>query len=175
MDGVLRIGVLLLSVLAMVIMFVYLLPKWKKREKEENKIAKARRIVELTPQIRRFVATATGLLGLYTLALAIFPSLSVAMGIPYGHLLIQYGIPLLFDCIALMFFFVRINYTEEGFEYINAFGYKRKFRYDEVVRIIDNGGNVRVITTRKKIILFNVFSGVRDFTAYVKLQNSNVK
>lgn len=84
-------------------------------------------------------------------------------------------IPLVFSIISFSFMSVKIEYGEDGFIYTNVFGVKKNFCYTDVIEIIDKGGNVRVITERKNILLLNVLSGVRYFTSYVKVKNPNVK
>lgn len=148
--------------------------RWREKEAKDNRVAAEKREVTLNRQMKKlFVCMAVFLL-IAGLALAIFPQICGFFGFNYKIVLPILWIPLIFDFTMLAFMLVRIEYTESGFKYINAFGFKKVFGYDDVIEIIDKGKNVRVITKSKKILLFNAFSGVRSFTAYIRERNANV-
>lgn len=151
------------------------IPKWYEKKAKDNRIAAEKKEVGMNKSMRRIFFGLAFFLLIVGLTLVIFPWSCSFFGFDYEFVLLVFWIPFIFDFVMLALMFVKIEYTETCFKYINAFGIKKVFEYNDVIEIVDRGKNVRVITKNKKILLFNAFSGVRSFTSYIREKNGNVK
>ena len=129
----------------------------------------------MNKQLKTIFTVLIAYLTIHGLLLIMFPQICDFLGWNYKITLLVFWIPLIFNMIVISSMWMKIEYGEAGFEHTNAFGLTRVFQYDEVIEIIDKGRNVRIITARKNILLFNSFSGVRSFAAYIKEKNPNIK
>ena len=161
------ITTLLISVIIEIIV-VKNLPKWQKTEHEECQRAKQQHEVYFPKMLTNYGVFLASVLSAIGILLVLFPQICTSIGFDYKITLLVIWMPIVLYIIVCSRMFVKIKYDTDSFEYINAFGYKRTFRYEDIHDVIEKNGFVTIMTEKKKIRFGKGLYGADRFTAYLK-------
>jgi hypothetical protein len=144
------------------------LPKWQKTEHEECQRAKQQHEVYFPKMLTNYGVFLASVLSAIGILLVLFPQICESVGFDYQTTLIIVWVPIILGLVVYSCFFVKIKYNEEAFEYTNAFGYRKTFRYEDIHDVIEKNGFVTIMTEKKKIRFGKGLYGADRFTAYLK-------
>lgn len=92
----------------------------------------------------------------------------------YVVLLIIFGVSLVAIYIVNWVMIKRVICNDEYCVYINALGIRKKFLYEDIVKIKYTLGIIRVSTNKKSFTVFKSFLGVGAFIECIKDKNPNL-
>ncbi|MBP5349364.1 MAG: hypothetical protein J6Z13_03300 [Clostridia bacterium] len=156
---------LLIDLLAEIVV-AQIIPKVRRKTRLDNLKARESKTVAMNFEMRTFFLVSCLFVTLIGVLLIVFPQISAFCKFDYVVTLLVWWLPVIFDLIVLSFMMISIQYDENGFTYRNAFGLKRRFRYQEIEKIVEVRNTV-IVTKRKKIVLFNAMSGSFAFSRYL--------
>ena len=148
------------------IVVAQIIPKVRKKTRLDNLKARESKTVAMNFEMRTFFLVSCLFITLIGVLLIVFPQISAFCKFDYVVTLLVWWLPVIFDLIVLSFVMISIQYDEDGFTYRNAFGLKRRFRYQEIEKIVEVRNTV-IVTKRKRIVLFNAMSGLFAFSRYL--------
>jgi hypothetical protein len=144
------------------------LPKWQKTEHDERQLARQQHEVYLPKAMSTNLFFLASILSAIGILLVLFPQICESVGFDYQTTLIIVWVPIILGLVVYSCFFVKIKYNEEAFEYTNAFGYRKTFRYEDIHDVIEKNGFIIIMTEKKKIRFGKGLYGADRFTAYLK-------
>ena len=168
MVFLLRFLTLILSSALIEVILANSIPNRQKREHDERRLAKQQNKVYLPKELAMNLFFPASVLSAIGVLLILFPQICESVGFDYPITLFIVWIPLILSMIICSRLFVKINYNEEIFEYTNAFGHRKTFRYEDIRNIIEKNGFVTMITENKKLRFGKGLYGADQFIAYLK-------
>ncbi len=174
MEILFKVVTAILLSISLEIVLAKLAKDFAEKESKGDKQAIDSSVVCLNKRLSTIFITMSIVLSVVGLALVIFPQICDIIEFDYIVTLSIWWVMLLFDNIILVRLLVRVKYYETFFEYTNAFGYTKRYSYEQVVKIEYKGGNVVVYLKDTNITLFNAFSGLNKFVDILN-KNSNKK
>ena len=190
-------GISISSILSFIVLFLIFSPscgnlfgRIEKRVAKEEQKAAERKIVRMEHSLMGIFYVAITVWVIFGLLVSIFPQVSEELEIEYWILVpVVWGVTLLM--IGLTVFFSRkIVYGNGEFEYINAFGVRKKFKPQDITGIavgnifgmakfnslaelaLPVNGNVKIFTEKGSFLLFRGMVGLEMFL--MSLQEGSV-
>ena len=142
--------------------------KWRKKEYDEKRAASQEKQVYLPKMLTKQVNVLMTFVVVVGILLVIFPQICEWLEFDYKTALLVWWIPLTLDLIIYVPVLVKFEYDQEKFEYTNAFGFTRVFRYEDVVKVIETKCFVRIITKNKQIRFGKGLCGAESFIDHLK-------
>ncbi|MDE6618879.1 MAG: hypothetical protein K2K13_07680 [Clostridiales bacterium] len=168
---------ILIAMIVVNLVMSYIAPRLKKREEKDNKNAAAQREVRTDKALSLFYKIAVVFITLVCLAFVIvfmIPQAREALEDDGITLLIIFGICLVAIYISTWVMLRQVKYNDQYCEYINALGLRKRFAYEDIIKVKYSLGIVRVSTAKKSFIIFKTFAGCGEFVAFIKEKNPNV-
>ena len=172
-EALLSVLPILISMTVVNLVMPHITPRLKKRAERDNANAGAQREVRIDKAMSLFYKIAIIFLTLVSIVFMI-PQVCEVAELDYVTMLLIFGIGLASFYLSTWVMLRQVKYNDEYFEYINALGLRKKFVYEEIVKIKYTLGIVRVSTSKKSFIIFKGFSGCDEFVTFIKNKNANV-
>ncbi len=163
---------LVVAILLNIIM-PHILPKLMKRMESSAAEVVERREVRMDKTITRFYKGATVFVSVVAVPFMI-PQVCAYLDINYLVNVIVWCVGLTLVYLSTWIMLKRVEYNDEYFVYINAFGLRRRFGYDEIVKIKYTLGVARISTGKKSFTLF-AYLGRDEFIAFITDKNKSVE
>lgn len=165
MDAVtilLNILSMILTELTLQIIFTFLSPYLKKKEKTDEENAKQFRYVKLNKKLLIVFISLSVIIDAVGIIIFAAPDLIINfLGFNYIATIICWWIPLIFDNIFLYFLFTTVKYDDEKIVVKKVFSKPKEYKYDEITSF-SHSGNLRVKTKNGSFILFNAMAGTKS-------------
>lgn len=146
-----------------------ILPKIFKKLKSDERIASAGRETYAPKFLRIGLIYLAVLFFVIGIVLAVFTFIANPFNIFLLVISILWIIPEALICLAFLKFFIKIEYSMGGLTYINFFGVRKDYTYDQIERV--EGGaseNKKIYINGKKITIFNCFIGSTEFIQFLR-------
>lgn len=144
------------------------LPKWRKKEKDEQRVAIEEKRVFFTRIMIKQITVIIAVLIICGLLFVLFPWLLDWVEVDYKIVLIVYWGYVFLMLMLNLPKLVKYEYNEEGFKRTNAFGFIRCFRYEDVVEVIETKKAYKIITKTKKLRFGRGLCGADNFIIYLQ-------
>lgn len=145
-----------------------LLPKLKKSEAENERIAKSKKYVKLS---KKFFAVFLALLSFVNivgvLIIALPDVVTDYLRFNYTVTILVWWIPLIFSDAMGYFLFTKAMYDDEKIVVKKLFFKPKAYYYDDITDF-SQSGNLRVVTSKGKFVLFNAFAGTSSLREFIK-------
>ena len=158
------------SVLAMIITEIILaqvMPKLKRKEREQNVVAKDSKKVYLDKFLYRIYFAWFIIVYVIGIVLICFPVLCQIMGFDYTTTLIVWWIPCILCSALFIFINKEVVYDENGFTVRNAFGIRKTYLYSEIISFHKNR-NMKIRTKKGNVLLANALYGTDAFYTFLR-------
>ena len=177
LEALLSILPILIVMIVVNLVMPRIIPRLMKREEKDNENAVAKREVRIDKAISLFYKIAVVFITLVCLAFIIFfmiPQAREALEDDSITLLIIFGISLVAIYISTWIMLKEVKYNDQCCEYINALGLRKRFSYEDIIKVKYTFGFVRVSTAKKSFSILKAFAGCDEFVAFIKEKNPNV-
>lgn len=172
-EALLAVLPILIAMIVVNLVVPRIMPRLKKREEIDNKNACVQREVRIDKAVSLFFKIAIIFVTLVSIAFMI-PQVCEVAELDYVTMLIICGIMLVVMYLSTWAMLRQVQYNDEYCVYINALGLRKKFAYEDIVKIKYTLGFVRVSAAKKSFLIFKTFAGCDEFVAFVKEKNPNV-
>lgn len=144
------------------------LPKWRKKEQDEKRAAIEEQKVFFTRIMIKQITVIIAVLIVCGLLFVLFPWLLDWVEVDYKIVLLVYWGYVFLMLMLNLPKLVKYEYNEECFKRINAFGFIRCFRYEDVVEVIETKTAYKIITKTKKLRFGRGLCGADNFIIYLQ-------
>lgn len=145
-----------------------LLPKLRKSEIEKERIAKSKRFVKLSKGLFAVFLTLLSVVNLVGVLIIALPDVvTVYLRFNYTATILVWWIPLIFNDAAGYFLFTQATYDDEKIVVKKLFSKPKAYCYDDITEFSPSG-NLRVVTSKGRFVLFNAFAGTSSLREFIE-------
>ena len=150
-----------------------IVPKLKKREIEDN--AQAAQKMEVRMDKRMALFFRIGCIFVTCVAIAfMIPAVCEAIELNYVGTLVVCLVLLTVMYLSSWVMLKRVEYTDEYFEYTNPIGMRKRYTYDDVVKIKITAGIIRIYVGKKSFTFFKAYAVSEIFVRFIAQENPQV-
>lgn len=146
----------------------YLYPKFKKKENEDEELAKSFKYVKMNNNVVFIFIILCIFTSLIGLIIFILPSFIInVLKLNYIATILIWWIPLIFNDITLYFMLTKVKYNEEEIIVKKPLSKQKVYKFNEIIKY-SNNGNLKIKTKNGNFILFKAMSGTNSLRKTIK-------
>lgn len=149
-------------------------PKLKKREIEDNVKATEKREVRMSKVMMLFYRVGTVFVTCVAIIFMI-PAICDLIDLNYVGTLVVCLIGISLMYISSWLALKHVDYADEYFEYTNAIGMRKRFKYEDIAKVKITAGIIRIFVGKKSFFFFKAYAGSEAFLQFVTQKNPNVE